>query len=58
MIHITDAQVEQYREIYFREYGKAIECAKARDELMSLVCLLAAVQRHMEQHDWPDLNDI
>jgi len=58
MIHITDEQVEKYQSIYLREHGIAIDRATAHTELMSLVCLLAAVHRHMGQHDWPEVNDI
>jgi hypothetical protein len=58
MIHITHEQVEKYQSIYLQEHGIAIDLANARTELMSLVCLLASVHQHMEQHNWPDVNDI
>jgi hypothetical protein len=55
MMHITQEQVEKYMAIYLETYGVPIDPRKANDELTALLCLLAAVHRHMNKHNWPDL---
>jgi hypothetical protein len=57
MIPISQDHVKQYQEVYLREHGIPIDAQRARVELTALVCLVAAVHRHMEQHNWPDLSE-
>jgi len=46
-MQISDQKVEQYINLYFKKYGKNIDKAQARAELTSLVCLLDAVYKHI-----------
>ena len=48
-MQISDERVEEYMLLYFKKYGKAIDKARARDELTSLVCLLEAVYKNINK---------
>jgi hypothetical protein len=50
-MQITDEQVEKYIALYFLEYGKVIDKAKAREELTALVCMLNAVYQHQNKEN-------
>jgi hypothetical protein len=55
MIKITPEQVEKYRVLYQNKFGKSIDQDAARKELTALVCFIGAVNRHMQQCNWPNL---
>ena len=44
-MQISDEKVGQYMELYLKKYGKPIDKARAREELTSLICLLEAVYK-------------
>jgi hypothetical protein len=48
-VEISDKQVEKYTALYFKKYGSVIDKTRARDELISLVCLLEAVYKHINK---------
>lgn len=50
-MEISEAKVEEYRILYLKKYGKDIDKARARDELTSLVCLLEAVYKHINNEN-------
>lgn len=58
MIHISEEQVEKYRELYLLDYGKPIDAIQARIELTALVSLLDAMHQHMENYGWPDVSNV
>lgn len=51
-MQISDEKVGQYMELYLKKYGKPIDKVRARDELTSLVCLLEAVYKHINQKNY------
>ena len=53
-MQISDAQIEKYMSIYLETYGRPIDRAQAREELIALVCLLEAVYKFNNKinHVW------
>ena len=49
--------IEKYKEIYREEYGKEISNQKALDELTALVCLMSAVERHINSPRYKEINE-
>lgn len=48
-MQISEEKIKKYQEIFFQEYGFEIDKAQASQELLSLVCLLNAVHRHINK---------
>lgn len=46
-MQISDKKIEKYIAIYSEEYGKKIDKAQARAELIALVCFLETVYQHI-----------
>lgn len=48
-MQISEDRIKKYQKIFFEEYGFEIDKAQALKELSSLVCLLNAVNKHIQQ---------
>ena len=48
-MQISEESVDKYQAIFFEEYGKKIEKAQARIELIALISILNALYRHQNK---------
>jgi len=48
-MHISDKNIEKYVALYVEQYGRQIDKTQALIELVALVCMLEAVDRHINK---------
>jgi hypothetical protein len=48
-MQIPEKKVQEYMDLYLKKYGTPIDRAHALKELLSLVCLLDAVHKHINR---------
>ena len=55
-MQISEEKIIKYMELYFKKYNKHIDKAQALTELTSLVCLLEAVYKHINNKNYENRN--
>jgi len=48
-MHISEEKINRYIAIYLEEYGRQIDRAQALSQLTALICMLEAVDRHINK---------